>query len=55
MRKRLRADVKRVTPSRHSGTLPIDLFQADEVLSYIVRRCRCFIGAVIDGQHKSIG
>jgi hypothetical protein len=28
-------------PCHHSGALPIDLFQTDEVLCDIERRCRC--------------
>jgi hypothetical protein len=28
-------------PCHHSGKLPIDRFQAEEVLSDIERRCRC--------------
>jgi hypothetical protein len=29
--------------SHHQGTLPIDRFQAEEVLSDIERRCRCTV------------
>jgi hypothetical protein len=30
-------------PCHHSGKLPIDRFQAEEVLSDIERRCRCTV------------
>src|SRR5262245_43800030 len=30
-------------PCHHQGTLPIDRFQAEEVLSDIERRCRCTV------------